>query len=270
MKKTLTLLFAGISFFGFAQSFSLYKTNAGGAVTATLTNGYVISETSTVSAQTTTKIKIKNNAASTQTFNVIRSIVSMNPVLDLSNTPVNPTTYFCFGFSCFTSDVSTAGPGDYTILAASGQTSTSFPTSDNSADNGQPFSIYLEEGGSTGAYAVKYRVFTVGNTNDTTSFVVSYNNAVGIADHQVADFSFDIYPNPGKGESTIYVNSLGSSEVKVSVSAISGQLLSTENVLLNPGFNAIPLGQKDLASGIYLISVQNEKGMLTKKLVLTK
>jgi hypothetical protein len=270
MKRIFTLLIFGTASFGFSQSFALYKTNSVGAITSTVTNGSTIAEISTPSGQTNTKIKIKNNAASTQTFNVIRSVVSQNPALDLSTTPSNPTTYFCFGYSCFTSNVSTAGPGDYTVLLAAGQTSTTFPTSDNSDANGQPFSIYLDEAATIGNYAVRYKVFVTNNTNDTVSFIITYNGPAGIKNNEGLTASFDIYPNPASSQSILHLNSDKSSETTVIVTNVAGQIVYTKKHTLNPGSNSITLNHENLSSGIYSVSLKTNEAIVTKKLIISR
>ncbi|MCE3229673.1 MAG: Secretion system C-terminal sorting domain [Bacteroidetes bacterium] len=270
MKKLLTLIIAGTASFGFAQSFSLYKTNAGGAITHTVTNGYTIVETSTGGGQTNTKIRIKNNAATTQTFNVVRTVLSQNPALDLSVTPSNPTTYFCFGYSCFTSNVNTAGPGDYTILLPAGQTSTNFPSSDNSDANAQPFSIYLDEGATVGLYAVYYKVFVTNNTNDSIGFTVNYNIPAGIKNNAGEVAHFDIFPNPAASESVIRLNAIKSSEASVIVTNIAGQTIYTKKHQVNPGSNLLSINCEGMPSGVYSVSLKTESGLTSRKLVITK
>ena len=260
----------GVTTVNFAQSFSVYKMDVNSIVTATLNNGGSIYEATTANLQTSTKIKIKNNAASTQTFNVIRTVVFQSPTLDLSAVPNNPTTYFCFGNNCFTPPVATAGPSDYTILAASGQTSTTFPTADNSKDNNQPFSIYLEEGPTTGGYIVKYKVFNVANANDTSVFYIGYNTTVGIKNIDLTSLSFNIYPNPANNEATVFVNSINSADVKLSVTNSLGQLIYTKQQNLNATSGNINLDCKNLAAGIYIIIVESDKNTETKKLVISK
>ncbi len=254
-----------------AQSFSLYKTDANFIPTATVTNGGFVYEPTAPSSLVVTKFRIKNNAAVTQTFNVTRTIISQTPTLDQSLAPSAQTTYFCFGNNCFTSPVSTPGSGDYTILLASGQTSTVFPLADNSFDNNQPFSIDLEEGTSTGSYVVKYKLFNVGNANDTLAFFMGYNQPAGIKHNKgISDISLDLFPNPANDNATIYVNALDNQDVNLSITNSTCQQVYNKQQKLVAGANTINLDCKNLAAGIYFVTLGSDKNTQTKKLIICK
>jgi hypothetical protein len=230
MKKIFFLLALTISFNGFTQSFSLYKTDVNFVPTATISNGNYVYESTAANALKITKFKIKNNAAVTQTFNVTRSIVSQSPLLDLSTVANAPTTYFCYGFNCFTPAVNTPGAADYTILLASGQTSSVFPNADNTVDNNQPFSIDLEEGPVTGNYVVKYKLFNVANPNDSLAFFIGYNQPLGLKDQdQNIDLSVNLFPNPTNHHATVLINSINNVNVIINVTNSLGQLVYSNN-----------------------------------------
>jgi hypothetical protein len=269
MKKILSSFMICFSVAGFAQSFSLYKTDVNFIPTVTITNGSFIYESTAVNAVTITKLKLKNNAAVTQSFNVTRTIVSQSPILDLSAVANAPTTYFCFGNNCFTPPVSTPDPSDYTILLASGQTSTSFPTADNSTDNNQPFSIDLEEGAATGNYVVRYKVFNVANASDTISFYMGYNQPLGLKNYgEISELSIHLFPNPTKDNETIFINSTNLSSIKLSMTNSIGQLVYSNDHKLNIGTNSISLDCKNLVSGIYNVTIESQKGIQSKKLAI--
>jgi hypothetical protein len=271
MKKIIILFAISISVTVSAQSFSLYRTNTSYVPTATVTNGSFVYEPTSPSSLVVTKFRIKNNAAVTQTFNVTRTIVAQTPALDMNAVPAAQTTYFCFGNNCFTPAVSTPGTGDYTILLASGQTSTTFPTADNTFDNNQPFSTYLEEGTSTGSYVVRYKVFNVASANDTLAFFIGYNQPAGLKYNAgISDISLTLFPNPANQEATIFVSATDNSDVKLSITNSTGQLVYEKQQKLILGDNTINLDCKNFAAGIYFVMLGSDKNTQTKKLVITK
>jgi len=271
MKKIFTLSFLSLCATISAQTFSMYKLNNVGVVTQTITNGGNVSEVTAISGVTNTKIKIKNNAATTQTFSVLRTVVYNNPSFFLDNSASTPNTYFCFGYTCFGSGTSSPSSADFTILAASGQTSTSFPQSDNSTDNGQPFSVYVEEGSTLGDYIVKYKVFNVANANDTLSFTITYNNPVGIKTHASNNEKISaVYPNPASNYATISLTSEISQAATLLVYNSLGMLVKTSKVNLMNGNNNVTFSTEDLASGVYNVIINTGKLSQTKKLTVSR
>lgn len=270
MKKLITLSLFSLSASLFSQTFSVYKTNNTGVNTVTITNGFTLNETTTANGILNTKIKIKNNAASTTTYNVVRSLIFNAPALDLSGGPNKPTSYFCFGYTCFPNNVNSAGPSDYTILAASGQTSTTFPTSDNSTSNGQPFSIYLEEGTAVGNYVIRYKVFNVNNANDTLAFNVAYNAGVGIKKHTVDAGMVTLYPNPSSGEVTVDAYVSSTQPAAISIYNSLGELVKVQKQNLEAGRNSVKLNTTGLSGGLYNVVLDTQEGSVTKKLTISK
>lgn len=271
MKKIISLLAVSVSLTGFAQSFSLYKTDVNFVPTATLSNGDYVYESTAANALKITKFKIKNNATVTQTFNVTRSVVSQSPLLDLSTAANAPTTYFCYGFNCFTPAVNTPGAADYTVLLASGQTSSVFPMADNTVDNNQPFSVDFEEGPVVGNYVVKYKLFNVANPNDSLAFFMGYNQPLGLKDQdRNIDLSVNLFPNPANNRATVLINSTNTGSAIINVTNTLGQLVYSNNYKLSIGSNSMDLNCDDFSSGIYNLSVETKKGSKTKKLVISK
>ncbi|MDO9000113.1 MAG: T9SS type A sorting domain-containing protein [Bacteroidota bacterium] len=271
MKKLFTLIAVSFSAICFAQSFSVYKTNASFVPTATLSNGGFIYESTSPNVLEITKMLIKNNATITQTFNVTRTIISQSPMLDQTIAANAPTTYFCFGFNCFTPPVSTPSSADYTILLASGQTSTTFPFADNTKDNGQPFSIDLEEGPSTGSYVVKYKVFNVANANDTLAFFLGYNQPLGLRhNNETSSFSLNVFPNPAIDNVNVTVNSNDVNDITLKIMNVMGQVVYSNLYKLTTGTNTINFESKNLSSGIYNVIVESNEIKKSTKLIITK
>ncbi|MCW3077353.1 MAG: hypothetical protein JWO32_1962 [Bacteroidetes bacterium] len=271
MKTLFTFAFACLTSALVSQSFSVYKTNNTGINTATITNGGTLNETTSASSLLYTKIKIKNNAANTQTFTVKRSVLYNSPALILDGSSSTPSTYFCFGNTCFPSNINAADPANYTILAAAGQTNVNAPTSDNTATNGQPFSIYLDEAATIGNYVIRYKISNVNNPNDTLAFTVVYNQGVGIKKNtNSSDFISSVFPNPASGESTLNAHSSINQQAGLFIYNSLGELVKTNKFNLVAGTNDLKFSCSDLSAGVYNLILTTEQGSLIKKLTVSK
>lgn len=269
MKKLFTLLSLSIAITASAQSFSVYKTVNGNA-TQTLTNGGVITEATAVNNTTETKIKIKNNAAVTQTFTVVRRVISASPAFINNNSSSTPNTYFCFGFNCFGSATDVPGPSDYTVLLASGQTATTFPTSDNSTSNGQPFTIYVDEGTVMGDYVVRYGIHNVANNADSLEFFVAYNNGqVGLTENSNNVSSLKAFPNPAQSFVNLVMNNPNTEAITVSVYNTAGELVKAIDAPKNSG-NTLQISTDDMADGLYEVVIKGNTTIQRTKVVIIK
>jgi hypothetical protein len=269
MKKIFTLISLAVSSLMFGQSFSLYKTNnSQTAITGTITNGYYLSEATSANAQAKGTFKIVNNSAATTSLNIIRTIVYQNPMLILDGSSNTPNTYFCFGNTCFPSNVSTATSFDYTILGPSGSTSAPF---DNSKDNNQPFLPYLEEGAVVGKYFVRYKIFNVNNPNDTLSFTYLYNDFAGVNEAASAlETVSDVYPSPSANVAHINVTLTHESPVKIQVYNSLGVLVQNGNEQKLSGKNKLTIDCTNLSAGLYFVSVASGESKITKRLIVNK
>lgn len=274
MKKIFTLIAFCAASFAIAQSFSAYKmNNTQTATLATLSNGYILNESTTASPTispvvTATKVKIVNDAATTVTLGVERTIVYNNPPLKVDGGTSTPDTYFCFGFSCFASNVSVAPSSDYTILGPNGSST----QPDNSVDAGQPFLIDLVESSVMGKYFVKYKIYNVNDANDTVAFTVKYNEFLSVSENNniIANVS-DIFPNPSSSNAHLSLTLTQESPVKVQVYNSLGALVYTGNELKYPqGKNKISIDCSNLNSGIYLVSLNAGESKITKRLIINK
>ena len=282
MKKIFTLVSFGFCSALVAQtlpSFSIYKTNNLGAYTATLTNGGGFVETTTAGDTNPleSKLTIKNNAAVTQTFNVVRRILSQNPPLILDGSSNTPNSYFCFGSDCFTSPVNTPPVSDpgytlTTLSAAGSPTTTTIPKADNSRGAGQAFVTYFLEGETAGNYVIQYKVFNVANPNDSIAFKIGYNQSVGIKSlSKSADLVSEIYPNPASGASKIYIDLAKDEELKFQVYNSLGSVVYTgSKQKYTAGKNHLSMDGLELNSGIYFITLSNTTSTTTKRLIITK
>ncbi len=117
-------------------------------------------------------------------------------------------------------------------------------------------------------------IFRATNDYGNNLFIDNINldqgTGVNIAKISANPFSFDLYPNPTNAEANIIISSVRSSNAKVAVVNMLGQLVFTKHIVLNEGITNVQLESKDFASGIYNVILETEKGSIVKKLTVTK
>jgi hypothetical protein len=110
-----------------------------------------------------------------------------------------------------------------------------------------------------------YLVKTDTNGYSTSSESVFLTNIQTVSAQN--NFDFHIAPNPSN--STTHVNITSSSKkISVSLYTIIGELLSKEEVENNSGSLSIPINTNDLPEGIYLLKVETDRSVHTKKIVV--
>lgn len=83
---------------------------------------------------------------------------------------------------------------------------------------------------------------------------------------QVADAA--IYPNPTTTTSTVEFNLVNASEVSISITDLSGKIVSERNLgQLNAGANATEINTTSFNAGIYYVTVSSNGNSVTKKLI---
>jgi hypothetical protein len=268
MKKIFTLISIVLCSASFGQSFSMYKMN--NTLTSTLntiSNGYELVEVTTVNNQNKARIKIVNNSASTITLSVVRTVIFQNPNLVLDGSTTRPYTYFCFGNTCFPSNISTVTAFDYTILGPSGTTSTPY---DNTKDNGQPFEIYMEEAGTLGKYFIGYRVYNVNNPSDEIVFRYIYNDFAGVNENSKTISDVSVYPNPVNNLANISLNLTEEAPVKIQVFNSLGSMVYNGSEQKLSGKNKLTVDCSNYNSGVYFVSINAGGTKITKKLIVNK
>lgn len=261
MKKLFTYCLSLLSLGLAAQSITAYRQTNNGTITGTITNGSSISLNTTPGADTDSKIKIKNNAAVSNTYNVTRYITTNVPALFTDGSSSKPNSYFCFGQTCFGSNVSTADPGNYTVLNAG----------EDSYATSQLFSIYLAEAANQGYYVIRYKLFNVNNANDTLSFSAIYNSAdVGIKSisNEMSGIS-ELYPNPNGGMSVSF-DLEKDEDLKFQVYNSLGGLVYTTKQKYSAGKNKLSLEAADLSKGVYFVTIASSSAKTTKRLIVNK
>jgi Secretion system C-terminal sorting domain len=98
--------------------------------------------------------------------------------------------------------------------------------------------------------------FTAGLVNGT-------NEIAGVS-------SFDVSPNPLSKTQSLNLNitSEKAFEAKVKLYNIAGKLIHTEKRAFGAGFSTQTMSVSDLTAGLYILSLESEKGVLNKKIVV--
>ncbi|CAN5618435.1 hypothetical protein BH11BAC1_BH11BAC1_20120 [soil metagenome] len=96
------------------------------------------------------------------------------------------------------------------------------------------------------------------------SFVVVDTSGVNIIEFDKD--AFQIYPNPNAGLVNIQCSNDLKSEVKIIVSDLSGRAVFTEHKSISKGNCKISLS--DITDGVYFITIQSEKILVTKKIII--
>jgi hypothetical protein len=84
----------------------------------------------------------------------------------------------------------------------------------------------------------------------------------------VAEAEFLLYPNPAKNELFVELLQLTNDDIQVSLLNVQGQLISTNTY--SSTSDRIKLDVSNLASGVYLVSVNTPSGTMTKKVSIAK
>jgi hypothetical protein len=87
----------------------------------------------------------------------------------------------------------------------------------------------------------------------SAGLIVSANNNADININTKAS----IYPNPAKSNATLSFNAEG--KYSITITNVSGKILQTRTGVAIKGLNIIQLDVSKYASGIYLITITNEK-----------
>jgi len=89
----------------------------------------------------------------------------------------------------------------------------------------------------------------------------------GISNFDKSNY-FQLVPNPASSEVNIDLHFSKALNARISVINAVGQVIFSQNIL-NAEKQRVTVSTSDLANGIYLINLMTEKGMITKKLVVS-
>lgn len=87
---------------------------------------------------------------------------------------------------------------------------------------------------------------------------------VGITENKITVDGIKLFPNPMLDVSTIEFNSTMSATAKVEVVNILGSVVSSDDVFISKGNNELKLNTSSLESGIYIINIISESGVIAR------
>lgn len=82
----------------------------------------------------------------------------------------------------------------------------------------------------------------------------------------IEQFSWNISPNPNNGEFSLKLNRLTSQNMRVFISDLSGRIVYDQAI--SSGQVSLPIHPENLASGLYLITLESNNSRLTKRMVV--
>jgi hypothetical protein len=108
---------------------------------------------------------------------------------------------------------------------------------------------------------------TINGFNGPKTFTTGLNNATN---EIVGVSSMQVYPNPIIGNLPLEIKLTTSKSIlgKIKIISLTGQILREENVRFDSGETSKFMDTKALSSGMYIISLETENGIINKKIVL--
>ncbi len=91
-------------------------------------------------------------------------------------------------------------------------------------------------------------------------------SSAGIEDND-ASFGLNVYPNPAENEANISV-SVENANVAVSLTDLSGKVVYNNNLGTVNGTKNVTINTGNFANGIYMVAVNSNGNISTKKLVI--
>jgi hypothetical protein len=118
---------------------------------------------------------------------------------------------------------------------------------------------------STGTYYV-----TITNTSGCTASDSIHVNigTMGVTESVATNFILDVYPNPTDGKINIDLGNLGESVAVLKISNLLGEVVFTETITPSKQNTTKTLDMKGNEAGIYFFTIQTEKGLMSKKIIL--
>jgi hypothetical protein len=111
--------------------------------------------------------------------------------------------------------------------------------------------------------------YTCADFSERGSFITGATTDVNVIE---AVSGWEVRPNPVTSGNMleIAVNTTETMDANVLIYTIEGQLIQTVSTTFAQGNNMVNINTADLASGLYLVSLQTAEGVLSKKVVVTK
>ncbi len=109
-----------------------------------------------------------------------------------------------------------------------------------------------------------------GNNMYVDNINLSQSIPTGIKANFDNSVSFDVYPNPTRGETNVKISAATAGKANLTVINTLGQVVYSKQVELTAGVNDFQIDAKDLSSGLYSVTVESQNGSMVKKLTVAK
>lgn len=108
-------------------------------------------------------------------------------------------------------------------------------------------------------------------TQDTSSYSEPWSfttiGPIGIEEYLNTE-SVSIYPNPAVDKATLTITARKSGDATYSITDLTGQEIQRGMISLTTGENSLQLDVEGMAKGIYLVNLNIQENMLTRKLII--
>jgi serine protease len=119
-------------------------------------------------------------------------------------------------------------------------------------------------------YEARVKVNCTGNTTSTPSNVVTFYTdwTVGTNNLPTDLEGLNVYPNPFDHSVQLVIDAVSRQEISIEIFDLAGKLIvSEQHQTINKGTNTLTINTAKLLSGMYILKVRTEKGMVTKRIV---
>ncbi len=103
---------------------------------------------------------------------------------------------------------------------------------------------------------------------DSASVYTAYTCQVGINEVAKNITDLSVKPNPFSGAAKVEFNSAVSGTYSLKLTNLLGAVVSSREVEIYAGQNELMLDRNGLSSGIYLLSISNDNGIVTRKVTI--
>ena len=111
--------------------------------------------------------------------------------------------------------------------------------------------------------AAKDKIVLVGDANN---IVILQSMPSGVLDF-VPDFDVAVFPNPASDETSLHMDLSTASTIVLNLVTVNGGVVRDESLgFLTQGEHTVPISLDGLSSGIYIVRLQSETSVVTKKL----
>lgn len=226
----------------------------------TTNNAFVVSnltDCTDYEFEVSTNCGANNSSAYSATAN-FTTVCICNPITDLDTTAVNELDA-SFSWSATTNNV------DYILeyKVATASIWTAKPATTNTTyqlTNLQPATTYN----------ARVRINCTGNATSSPSNVVTFYTdwTVGTNDLPSDLERLNVYPNPFDQSIQLVIDAVNTQNISIEIFDLSGKLIvSEENQTVNKGTNTLTINTAKLLSGMYILKIKTEKGLVTKRIV---